>query len=74
MADPETPTPSRAARKALKRASERLSGCVCPIPGVHNAAETALLASMARHGWIDQNFGVPVITDAGRAAIARAKA
>ena len=61
-----------AQRRALARAARRPGGNLCPMPypaGAGAAAE-ALLASLARRGWSD-GAPCPLITPAGRAAIAR---
>jgi hypothetical protein len=65
-------TPSKAQHRALRNASERPRGNICPVFGVHAAAEDMLLQALYRRGWADPNGCVPVITDAGRAAIAKA--
>jgi hypothetical protein len=59
-----------AARRALVAASKRERGTVCPIRGVHGIAEEMLLGALERRGFVDHNNGVPLITDAGRAALA----
>lgn len=59
---------SKAQIKALAKAASRPSGCLCPIVGVHAAAETALLAALSRRGLIIDG-PAPRISDAGRAAI-----
>ena len=64
--------PTKAALKALRRAAKRPHGHICPTPGVHAAAQAALLASLARSGWADDSHA-PCITDAGRTALATAR-
>ena len=65
MAKPPTP----AMLKALKAASQRERLTVCPIPGVHAAAEVAMLKAMLERGLIqypaDRGGHVPVISQAG---------
>ena len=74
--DRREPSPAQAA--ALKKAALRPRGTLCPVIGargfkVNAAAETALLESLYRRGWAENPNGCrPVITDAGRAAIANA--
>ncbi len=70
--------------KALGRAAARERGNYCPVPSVHANAETMLLNALDRRGFIvwdnpeprfgNSGSGAPRITDAGRAAIAQAKA
>jgi hypothetical protein len=55
--------------RALKAAAERPRGNMCPIAGVHAAAETALLKALADRGLIDAHEGlIPMINRAGRNA------
>lgn len=60
--------------KALKRAAGRENGNVCPIVGVHAAAEMSLLFALRRRGVIDgmdeNGMGAPRINEKGRAAVA----
>ena len=58
-----------AMRRALKRAASRERGTLFPIPGVWAAAGDTLYDALARRGMVE-GYPVPVITDAGRAAIA----
>ena len=60
---------SRAQIKALRKAANRVSGRLCPVVGVHAAAETALLAALLRRGLIVDG-PAPRINEAGRAAVA----
>lgn len=64
---------TKAQRRALANAAKRDGGNVCPVVGVHAAAEMALLYALLRKGLIegmDENgMGVPRINDAGRAAL-----
>lgn len=60
---------SKAGMKALKRAAKRKRGNLCPVVGVHAAAETALLESLERRGLIYLDGIVPRISDAGRIAV-----
>lgn len=59
----DRPTP--AMHRALKAAAARPRGTVCPIPGVHAAAETALLDAMLRRGLIEYDGQIPYISQAG---------
>jgi hypothetical protein len=54
--------------KALKAAAARPRGTVCPIPGVHAAAEKALLDAMWRRGLIEYDGPIPYISKAGYSA------
>lgn len=65
---------TNAGRKALLRAANREGGNLCPVVGVHAAAETRLLEALDRCGFIAWDGGAPFkgaprITDAGRAAL-----
>ena len=62
---------SRAQLKALKKAASRTSGCLCPVVGVHAAAETALLAALLRRGLIIDG-PAPRISDVGREVVLNA--
>lgn len=68
-----TPGPlTPAQERALQRAASRPNGCICPVVGrMGPAAETALIAALRRKGWATDD-AAPRITDAGRAAIAKA--
>jgi hypothetical protein len=61
---------TRAQRRVLERAAQRERGNVCPIVNVRvfANAETVLIASLLRQGWITDDR-VPYITDAGRSAL-----
>jgi len=57
--------------KALRNAAARERGNICPIAGLHAAAETQLLAALDRRGLITWNGAVPRISDAGRLTVRR---
>ncbi len=67
------PVMTEAMKKALANAAGRERGNVCPVGGVHAAAETALLAAMSRRGFIqwdgEVGWSVPRISPAGRQAL-----
>lgn len=60
---------SKAQRRALVKAMERPRKTICPIPGVHAAAEQTLLDAMDRRGLIAWDGPVPFISEAGIAAL-----
>ena len=68
--------------RALRKAASRERANICPIPGVHAAAETALIDALDRRGFIVWDNGVargatehgphmsvPRISESGRAAL-----
>lgn len=55
---------------ALKAAARRERGNICPIIGVHGAAEDALIAAMEVRGFIVWDGRAPRISQAGRDAAA----
>jgi hypothetical protein len=64
---------SKAGRKALRAAMFRERGNICPVRGVHAAAETNLLIALDREGLIAWDGGVPFkgsprINEVGRKA------
>lgn len=64
--------------RALAKAAERPRANICPIAGVHAAAEDALVDALDRRGMIAwdggaPNRGAPRISDAGRTALAQAR-
>ena len=59
---------------ALRVAVDRPLGTICPVIGargrrIHNAAEAAVLGALYRRGLADQNGGIPIVTDLGRAIV-----
>lgn len=64
---------TKAMLKALRRASTREHGNICPIVGIHANAETVLLNAMDARGfiaWDNPNHKVvPRISEAGRALV-----
>lgn len=56
---------SKAGLKALRIASLRPLGNVCPVYGVHSAAQTALLRKLHKD-YLISDEACPVITDLGR--------
>lgn len=72
------PKVSPAMLKALKKAASREHGNICPVIGVHAAAEDVLIEALDKRGFITWDGGeafkgAPRINEAGRAAIARAE-
>ncbi len=66
-----TPGPLTPAQvKVLRLASIRQPGFLCPTPGIHAAAQMALLKSLRAKGYATDSHS-PQITDAGRAALAK---
>jgi hypothetical protein len=64
---------SPAMLKALRKAASREHANICPVVGVHAAAEQALIDALDRRGmiaWDNDRKMAPRISDAGRAAIA----
>ncbi len=61
---------TKAQRKVLIRAAMRERGNICPIVNVrvYANAETVLIASLLKKGWITDDR-IPYITEAGRAAL-----
>ena len=55
--------------QALRAAYRRANGCVCPVAGVHDAAETAVVRALQRRGLVDTE-PCPQITESGRAFVA----
>jgi hypothetical protein len=74
-------SPSNAMVRALVRAAKRERGNICPIVGVHAAAEQKLIEAMDRRGFIKwdkpegyqigsyTSYGAPRISPRGFAAI-----
>ena len=50
---------SPAGRRALERAAYRERGNICPVVGVHAAAETQLINALDREGYVDWDNGIP---------------
>ena len=61
---------SEAMAFVLKIAARRPRGNVCPTLGLRGRQQDLVLLGLSRRGFIDMNFGSPLITEAGRAAIA----
>ena len=59
-----------AQRKALSVASRRERKNICPVIGVHAAAEQSLIDVLVRRGWAYMDGPAPRISDAGLAALA----
>ena len=55
-------------RRTLERAASRQRGNVCPMPGIHAAAQMAVIEALLRKGYITDNR-IPFITEQGRAAL-----
>ncbi len=66
-------TLSKPMQKVLKRAASREAGNVCPIVDVRvfAAAEASLLRALWARGFINNFNGIPIITKAGRDAVAQ---
>jgi hypothetical protein len=60
---------SPAQRKALMKAASRERANICPVIGVHAAAEQSLIEALDRRGFILWDGPVPRISDAGRKAV-----
>lgn len=59
-----------AMRRALSKAATRERGNICPVRGVHAAAEDMLIKAMERRGFITWDGLIPRISDTARTALA----
>jgi hypothetical protein len=66
---------SQAQFRVLWYANKRPRGNLCPIFGIHAAAQTSLIQSLDRKGLIEWSaepfISIPFISDEGRAALVR---
>jgi len=59
-----------AQRRALETAASREHKNICPVRGIHAAAETAVIKALDRQGYIEWDGHVPRISQLGQRAIA----
>lgn len=67
------PTMTHAMKDALEAAAKRARGNICPIRGIHAAAEQSLLDALEYRSLISYLGPVPYINDLGREAVATAR-
>jgi hypothetical protein len=63
---------TKAQRRVLADASRRTEGTVCPTIGLRGGPQTSVLRCLFRMQFIEDEV-CPIITDAGRAALAASK-